>query len=106
MLIPRLTFQLECISDDCYDTLLLLLIEDYRMNIFLLTIGAVMFLTGYVWVGVDALRNDPSYGKWSFFSGLYRLNYCKANWNRTRIPFLGGILGLVLIVVGLLIPMS
>ncbi len=76
------------------------------MNIFLLTIGTVMFLISYLWVGVDAIRNDPSYGKWAFFSGIYRINYCKTNWGRTKIPCSGSILGLVLVLVGILTTMS
>ena len=76
------------------------------MNILLLTIGAAVFLISYVWVGIDAVKNDPSYGKWAFFSGIYRINYCRANWSRTKLPCLGGILGLVLVLVGLLIPVG
>jgi len=72
-------------------------------ELLLLTIGAFLFLVGYFWVGFHALRNDPGYGKWAFLSGVYRINYCRANWNRTMIPCSATILGMVLILIGVLI---
>lgn len=74
------------------------------MGILVLTIGAVSFLVGYLWIGFDALKNDPGYGKWAFLSGVYRINYCKANWHRTWIPCSTTILGMVMILMGILLP--
>jgi len=72
-------------------------------ELLLLTIGAFLFLVGYFWVGFHALRNDPGYGKWAFLSGVYRINYCRANWSRTKIPCSATILGMVLILIGIII---
>jgi hypothetical protein len=92
---------------DC-DTLALAIKENELMSqelliILLLSIGAFLFLVGYFWVGFHALRNDPGYGKWAFLSGVYRINYCRGNWSRTKIPCSATILGMVLILVGILI---
>jgi hypothetical protein len=78
--------------------------DGWTIKILILTIGASMFLCGYIWIGFDALRNDPGYGKWAFLSGVYRVNYCKANWNRTWLPCSGTVLGMLLILVGILFP--
>ncbi|MBN2240815.1 MAG: hypothetical protein JW712_13660 [Dehalococcoidales bacterium] len=72
------------------------------MGILILTIGALVFMIGYVWTGLDAMKYDPEYGKWAFLSGVYRFNYCRANWNRTSIPCSMTVLGLILILVGIL----
>jgi hypothetical protein len=73
------------------------------MEFVLLTIGTALFLIGYVWTGYDAVKHDPGYGKWAFFSGVYRINYCRANWNRTMIPCSATVLGMVLILAGILV---
>jgi hypothetical protein len=73
------------------------------MNVYLVTIGAAMFLSGYVWIGLLALKNDPEYGKWAFLSGVYRMNFCKANWGMTMFPCLATIVGMLLILIGILI---
>ena len=71
--------------------------------IILLTIGAALFLIGYIWVGWDAVKHDPGYGKYAFLSGVYRFNYCRANWHRTKIPCSATILGMVLILIGIIL---
>lgn len=72
-------------------------------EIYFLTIGAAIFLIGYFWTSFIALKVDPGYGKWSFLSGVYRINFCKANWSRTKIPCSATILGMVLILIGIII---
>jgi hypothetical protein len=73
------------------------------MEFVFLTIGAAMFLIGYIWTGIIAFRTDREYGKWAFLSGVYRINFCKANWDRTKIPCSATILGMVLILIGVII---
>lgn len=73
------------------------------MEFFVLTIGTIMFIAGYLWTGFDALKHDPEYGKWAFLSGMYRVNYCRANWHRTKLPCSMTILGLLLFFIGMII---
>ncbi len=73
------------------------------MGMYLLTIGATMFLCGYIWIGIVALKNDPVNGKWAFLSGMYRINYCKANWDKMKFPCLSTIIGMLLIFIGIIL---
>ena len=73
------------------------------MELILLTMGAFIFLVGYFWTGFHAVKNDPGYGKWAFMSIVYRVNYCRVNWNRTKIPCSLTIIGLVVFFIGMVV---
>jgi hypothetical protein len=95
----------KCTVHSCYGTLASECKENKPMprELWILTIGAFLFLVGYFWIGFHALKNDPGYGKWAFLSGVYRINYCRGNWSRTKIPCSATILGMVLILIGVII---
>jgi hypothetical protein len=103
-----MVFLVKCTFSPHCDTLTLTIKKNEPMPrelliVLLLTIGSFLFLVGYFWIGFHALRNDPGYGKWAFLSGVYRINYCRGNWSRTKIPCSATILGMILILIGIII---